>query len=216
MIANPTVRAERELSWIALRLVLARVAGDGRHDGVPFQRTSNGKPFIANAPISFSLSHSHGFALIAAAATPSLALGVDIQASVPLRMSEDRLARMVAAGDRLAGAAAWPAQTDAILRYDAALQAFVRIEAVAKATGLGLAHVLARVGVLAASKPRDGDAEVADHRFANALAELDVRDVEIPAAPSQRLHAAIAATRGALASVPHLNVMPDDMALLPT
>ncbi|MFN3868602.1 MAG: 4'-phosphopantetheinyl transferase family protein [Hyphomicrobiaceae bacterium] len=214
-IASPIVRAEREVSWIALRLVLARVAGDGRYDGVPLQRSSTGKPFISDAPLSFSLSHSGGFALIAAAASPSFALGIDIQAHAPLRMSDDRAARLIAAGERLANAAAELRRDAAEGRDVAALRAFVRIEAVAKATGLGLAHVLARLGVLAASAASDGAAGSADGRFADALAELDIRDIAMPAGLPVPCHAAVAATRGALPSHLQLRHLPDQIAMLP-
>ena len=206
--ANAQVRAERELSWIALRLVIARAAGDDRFDGVAFERSPNGKPFLAEAPVAFSLSHSGGFALVAATATPASALGVDIQAHAALRMSAERVARMIAAGARLGGSTEPSGQI--AVSDDLALTAFVRIEAVAKATGFGLAHVLARLGVLAASADHGAESDAADRRFAAALADLDVRDLEIGEVSSVRFHGAIAAMRGVLPSRLPLRLMPDD------
>lgn len=227
-LTHPRVRSQRELSWIALRLAIARAAGDGRYDGVAFQRSANGKPFLADRGVTFSLSHSGGFALVAATANPVRAFGVDLQESVPLRMSTERRARIVQAGALIAGRVRERGNDDAgndvagndAAGKDEAIRAFVRIEAVAKATGLGLAHVLARLGVIAASKAGDAATREADERFSEALADLDVRDIDLgrtafaATTAAMRLHAAIAATRGVLRGQPALTCLPWDAARL--
>ncbi len=206
---DPHARRERQLSSIALRLVLARLAGDTRYDGKPVQRSTNGKPSIAAAPLSFSVSHSSGWALVAAVPHGDVLLGVDIQSVAPLAMPAERRLRVLAAGDHLAaGATRRSSTTD---ETASAIQAWVRIEAVAKASGLGLAHVLARLGVIAATASGP-EAKAAAARFAELLSRLRVVDLDVEGATGSTCRAALAI--GADLAVPTSSpgLLPTDLA----
>jgi 4'-phosphopantetheinyl transferase len=128
-------RHERRLAHIALRVLLERSIGPAIRR-VPFVRSSTGKPALPNAGgIGFSLAHASRFALIAIGPEP---LGVDIEGPRPVRIPAarrlpiERAAVALAGGRPLAGG-----DDDARL-----LSAWVRLEAVAKARGEGLAPVL--------------------------------------------------------------------------
>lgn len=199
-LADTRLRRERRLSSIALRLAIARAAGDGRLDRQPFARTVLGKPYLDGSAISFNASHAGGFALLAVARAADLALGVDIETERDLRMSEDRMHRVVAAGAALGGddCTALSSQTSAHV-----LQAWVRIEATAKATGLGLARLLTHFGIIGRSDDDQGSARVAvckpaDDPLTSAIEGLALRDLDLAALAPRPVFAAIAAPRGLL------------------
>lgn len=144
--APPTARitseadaARRGVAYIALRLMIAA------HDGVersrqPFLVDSTGKPRLPAPGVEFSLAHCDGMALVAVARnTP---VGVDVVAAGPMAMSTARRdvilrsAEAVAAGRPIA-----LSDVDDRLR-----QAWARLEAVAKATDLGIGGLLERLG----------------------------------------------------------------------
>lgn len=208
-MTDPHARRERQLSNIALRLVLSRLVGDARYDGRPFERSKNGKPFIAAAPLSFSLSHSSGWALIAAVPRSDVLLGADIQFVAPLAMPAERRLRMLAAGHRLATPTA--GASSAIDETASAIQAWVRIEAVAKASGLGLAHVLARLGIIAATASGP-EAEEASARFSELLSRLRVVDIDVATATGSACRAALAISDDLAMPVSLPAILPTDLA----
>lgn len=190
-LADARGRRERHLSTIALRLALARAAGDGRFDRVAFTRGELGKPYIEGAPLAFNMSHSGGVALIAVArAAGDVLLGVDVEALRDLRMPDERRRRVLAAAEKLGGALAAPAGGDGWR----VLQAWVRIEAAAKATGLGLARVLTRFGVIGRPEREDVAAPSGSPVDA-AIATIAVRDLDLSAFPVAPLFGAIAMSR---------------------
>lgn len=146
--ASPTVDAwsepqgraqagQQAQAHAALRLLLARHAGiDAAR--APFEKGSAGKPRLAIGGIHFSLAHSGTRALIAISREGEI--GIDLEAPRASRISGERREQLIAAGRTVAGGAALSAGTsDEIL-----LQAWVRLEAMAKVTGEGMGRLLTR------------------------------------------------------------------------
>jgi len=131
-------RRERRLAHVALRLLLERRAGPGLRRE-PYVTASSGKPSLTTCPLSFSLAHTKGLALVAL--SQQARLGVDIERMRTVRIPDARRgpieaeAVVLAAGAPLAGA-------DRDMRF---MNAWVRIEAVAKALGTGIGPILERV-----------------------------------------------------------------------
>ncbi len=130
---------------IALRIALERHAGAVVRCA-PYAVAPGGRPQLSNmesaehAPY-FSLSHSGGYALIAIShAGP---IGVDLETGRALSVSAERRSRIEAAAARLALDAPLASSPD-----DRFMQAWVRLEAVAKATGLGIGRILTEAGVV--------------------------------------------------------------------
>lgn len=151
--------------WIAahvvLRLVLERELGpDVRRK--TFALSSRGKPELPDSGIAFSLSHGAGRALIATG--PTGALGVDIEDSRPVRLTGDRRQAIETAGAALSRQTL-PASPDA--RF---LQAWVRLEALSKADGEGLARILTRAGAFGARRGQG----VADELLPDSVQVLDL------------------------------------------
>ena len=131
--------ARRAVAYLALRLMIAA------HDGVersrqPFLVDGTGKPRLPAPGVDFSLAHCDGLALVAVARdTP---VGVDVLAAGPMTLSTARRdvilrsAEAVAAGRPIA-----VSDVDDRLR-----QAWARLEAVAKATDLGIGGLLELLG----------------------------------------------------------------------
>jgi len=138
--ADAEVAAERLAARIAVRLLLERIAGT-RWRSQPLVRDKNGKPRLAGAPVVFSLSHVAGLALIGAAASGPI--GVDLERARDVRVRAPRRARLEEAGAVLNAAQALPDGEDA--RF---LQAWVRLEAFAKADGCGIGRLLTRLGIV--------------------------------------------------------------------
>lgn len=155
--ARPAPDRWRRTAHIALRLLLERVHGQSLR-AREFVTSAAGKSHLP-APFagSFSLSHSHGRALIAL--SPDVRVGVDLEHTRANAISEERKARILRAGEAMAPHLALPASPDA-----AFLQAWVRLEAVAKASGEGIGRLLTAEGVIGSPKgrPRPDHFEVAD------------------------------------------------------
>ena len=135
---DPTERRRRLAAYIALRIAIERIAGPHVR-GIAFVRSPGGKPRLADDEAVFSLAHSEGMALLGVARHGDI--GIDLEHKRPVRVAQFRRPRIVAAGLGLGGAT---------LRSDgdeAFLQAWSRLEAFAKATGCGVARLLAEVGV---------------------------------------------------------------------
>jgi 4'-phosphopantetheinyl transferase len=132
-------RDEWLATHIALRLLIERAAG-ARWRGVTFNRAARGKPQLDEAPLGFSISHAPGLALIGL--SPRGSIGVDIERRRPVRIADERRVRIEAAGAALSDA---PLSSEGCARF---LQAWVRLEAFAKAEGCGIGRLLTRLGIL--------------------------------------------------------------------
>ncbi len=126
------------------------------------------------APLAFSLSHAPGLALIGLA--PRGSIGVDVERTRRVRLGEARRARIEEAGGAL-NATPLPDAEEA--RF---LQAWVRLEAFAKAEGCGIGRLLTRLGILgtsAAGRAAQPSArELADALLASSPSPA-VRDLQL-------------------------------------
>lgn len=128
---------------VALRLALERCLGPSVRSR-DYVTSAGGKPALARSnaamlpAVAFSLSHTRGQALVAIG--PDGPLGVDLEMQRTVRLAALRRQQIEIAG---AGLSATPLPGDELGRF---LQAWVRLEALAKADGEGLAKVLTRAG----------------------------------------------------------------------
>jgi len=174
-VADSATRRERRAAHVALRVLLERAFGPAWRR-VPYAVSATGKPSLARAEGAFSLSHVSGLALIGLARGG--AIGVDVERLRPLRLSDERRARIERAALELGGDAALPAPPER-----RTLQAWVRIEAAAKADGAGVGPLLERLGVGRAGLRRDEPA---------AGAPLEVHDLAL----GEALFGAVALSAG--------------------
>jgi len=180
---------------IALRVVLERATGMALR-GVAFARSARGKPRLDEAPIAFNISHVPGLALIAL--TRGGTLGVDLERARAVRVREPRRARIATAGAALNRAEPFAADADA--RF---LQAWVRLEAFAKAEGDGVGRLFTRLGISGNSARTDEDFRA---RLDGVLAETPVgatRDVAL----GEGVFAAVAS--GAAQAIPKVFRLPE-------
>jgi 4'-phosphopantetheinyl transferase len=159
--------ASRQVAHAALRIVLAGHIGlaEARR---PFRAAPGGKPALVgplNRPLDFSLAHCATAALIAISRDGPV--GVDLEAPRPIRIAEARRIALIDAATSLAPGAALPdGPGDAGL-----LQAWTRLEALAKATGEGIGALLERL--------RRGATQVAEVTLASRalhVCDVTVRD----------------------------------------
>lgn len=156
------------VTHIALRIILERATGDALR-GVAFDRAAGGRPRLPRSlgltqyP-EFSLAHAGAVAMIAISHHGTI--GVDIEVPRDIRMPEERRARIIGAATRLAPRLRLPDDTDARL-----LQSWVRLEAIAKATGLGIGRILAEAGVVGGHK--------AGHENADLSYDVGVADLAL-------------------------------------
>jgi 4'-phosphopantetheinyl transferase len=136
---------------IALRLALERYAGHSIRE-VPYGIEPGGRPRLQNNPGSrdlphFSLAHAGQYALIAVSnAGP---VGADLEVTRDLKLSDARRVRIEQAASQAAPDIPLP---DApVARF---LQAWVRLEAIAKASGLGIGRILTEAGVAGGATSR--------------------------------------------------------------
>ena len=176
-------RRERRAAHIALRLLVERAFGMAWRR-VPFDLAGTGKPVLAGAPGSFNLAHVDRFALIGLSATGPI--GVDIEPTRAIKVSDERRGRIEKAAVALAGGAELPEAADG--RF---LQAWGRREACAKADGSGIGRLLTGVGVI-------GDLGVQEGRAHELASRFTVVDVSAGAG----CHAAVALAPGAIAPAP--------------
>jgi 4'-phosphopantetheinyl transferase len=138
-LSDGRLRREWLASHIALRLLIERAAGVDWRKRV-FARTQRGKPSLEGAPIDFSLSHAPGVAMIAISHNGGI--GVDVERPRRLRLDPARRERIEDAATAIAGVEL-PRSGE-----DRTLQAWVRLEALAKADGCGMGRLLTRLGVI--------------------------------------------------------------------
>lgn len=125
---------------VALRTLLASRVGVAAAQS-PFLLSAGGKPRLADETLAFSLSHSGRFALIGL--SPDGPVGVDIETRNRVNMHPDRLQAIEAAAIALAPDVPLPGHGDAT-RF---VQAWTRLEALAKATGAGVGALLVSLGI---------------------------------------------------------------------
>jgi 4'-phosphopantetheinyl transferase len=135
----PAAGDERRLAHIALRILLERVAGAGVRR-IGYEVSPSGKPSLPGSALAFNLSHAAGHALVALA-SPGPA-GVDIEAA------DRRLGPLLARRGRIEAMAVVLAGGRALTATSATLQAWVRLEAFAKADGRGIGLLLTRLGIM--------------------------------------------------------------------
>jgi len=138
--ADAALGAEWLAAQVMVRLLLERAVG-AEWRTAPFVRSAHGKPHLEGAPVAFSLSHVPGLALIGVGTRGPI--GVDVERARPVRVRAPRRNRILEAGAALNVAQALPAGEDA--RF---LQAWVRLEAFAKAQGCGIGRLLTRLGIV--------------------------------------------------------------------
>lgn len=211
-LAAPDLRRQRRLSLIALRLLIAAALGTNRFDRVPFERAHAGKPRLPGAPLSFSMSHAHGRTLIAVAAAGPVE--VDLEPARTLRMDARRKRALVHAAAALIPRASPDLAVSDHGEPDpgAVLQAWVRLEALAKAEGSGIGRLLTAAGIIGQrTRPSAADAPAEREGWADryATAGVTVRDIALPRDTSgNRWFAAVAAHRDALGgAAPGLEVL---------
>jgi 4'-phosphopantetheinyl transferase len=184
-VADAGVRRERRAAHIALRILIERLFGR-RWRGVAFTHAPSGKPFLAGCAGGFSLSHAEGRAVIALATSGTV--GVDVEMVRPVAISEGRRRAIVAAAEALECPSPLPEAPN-----ERFLQAWVRLEAAAKAEGIGIGAVLTRAGVLKREAgARAGGAPRTGERAATWGEPLEIHDLALGAG----YHAAVAVTAG--------------------
>lgn len=144
-ISNSTTAAaaaERRAAYIALRVLIERNWGPSWR-GIAYTLEGSGKPALKGLPGSFSLTHVEHYALIAL--THAGSIGVDLETDRRPTIADARRARIESAAIVLARGA--PLPEPAQRRF---LQAWVRLEAIAKADGKGIGRLLTRLGLVGA------------------------------------------------------------------
>jgi 4'-phosphopantetheinyl transferase len=190
-LREPAEQRQRLAVYVALRIALERVGGP-QVRGQPIIRPPGGKPRLEAGSPHFSVSHIGGLALIGVAEAHEV--GVDLERMRRTAMSLRRCEEILAAGAGLASRPAGDPESAAAL-----LQAWCRLEAFAKARGLGLSKVLGLLGLRQASGRQLPLATI--EGFASELARdwgLAVRDLKLPPA----LYGAIAGQAGTLPAKP--------------
>ncbi len=165
---DPQANTPRSIAHLALRLVLAREIGRAAALK-PFSKSPLGKPSLDGSAPAFSLSHSGKRALIAISRDG--AVGCDIEAPRVPRLPAGKRDMIIAAAADIAGEPV-PASPP----EHAFLQAWVRLEAVAKATGEGMGRILTRYGIFGTDEDRARLSASEDRLQAKAF---NVRDLDL-------------------------------------
>ena len=118
----------------ALRAILSRYL-DTEPSAIRIQATALGKPFVADTPVSFNLSHSD--ALAVCAVTANAQIGIDVERVRPVDDADSIVARYFAAAEAKQYAAFDRAERPAVF-----FSTWTRKEAFLKATGMGLQQPL--------------------------------------------------------------------------
>jgi 4'-phosphopantetheinyl transferase len=161
---DAAVRQKRLSAHVALRVLLERALGTGVR-GAELERPLGAKPRLpGGAGVEFSLAHGEEAALIGL--SRGAAIGVDLERVRPLRIAKARRERILWAGVALL--AAEPVEASA---EEAFMRAWVRLEALAKARGDGLARTLSALGLRTAARSDVSQvaAGVAQHLAATGL-----------------------------------------------
>ncbi|HJZ30355.1 MAG TPA: 4'-phosphopantetheinyl transferase superfamily protein [Hyphomicrobiaceae bacterium] len=183
MLALPDAR-RRLAAHVALRVIIEARLGAGLR-GREVLRRGGGKPRLEAQPdgIDFSLSYTDHLALIGLAR--GSAIGVDIERVRPVAIAPQRRRNIETAAAALLHQACAEGPADR-----AFMQAWVRLEALAKARGEGLAAVLVRLGIRHAQLP---PAAAVSGRARRHLAATGLKVEDL--APAPDCVAAVAADR---------------------
>lgn len=198
--APDAVLRSRTAARSALRLILAGHVGLALA-ARPFVVAKGGKPSIAatagGARVEHSLAHSDRAALIAISRDGPV--GVDIEEPRSVRLSDHRRAMLIEAARALSPSQPLP-EGPGEAQF---LQAWVRLEALAKATGEGLGALLGRLH----------DRAMPPHATQHADVPVRVRDIDLGGGPRW---AAVAGTSGVLGTdaKPVARWLPADRAWL--
>jgi 4'-phosphopantetheinyl transferase len=145
-IADIEARRLWRASRIATRIALER-SGGAHLRGVAFEHEPAGRPFLRGGGPQFSVSHTDGRALIAV--STGRRVGVDLErADRVLKMSSDRRRRIFEASRRLGHSQSIGTAADVDV-----LTAWVQLEAIAKALGIGIGRLLTQEGVIGRAEP---------------------------------------------------------------
>lgn len=182
---------------IALRLIIERFVGPSLRR-VPYELSQAGRPRIMKsldlkgAP-EFSLTHAGNSALIAISRTGPV--GIDLEVPRKLRMPEERRLRIERAASQLAPHLPLPAEADSRL-----LQSWVRLEALAKATGFGIGRILTQARVFGEQQTSAQSPDLSlEFRVADLAAGMDrFAAVSAPLLPEILAVRPIPSTAGAL------------------
>lgn len=172
---------------VATRIVLERWIGPEIR-GRAFALEPGGRPHLGSGAVAFSLSHSGSLALIAVARHGTI--GADIEQVRPLRMSDERRARIVSAARRLSPSCSPIAAPLSAYGEADVLQAWVRLEAIAKASGLGVGQLLTETGVIG-----DGTANLSQRLSGFAVRDIAVGSADASLAADAPTHAVSALIR---------------------
>jgi hypothetical protein len=145
----------------AFRVILRATFGETLR-ATAIDAPAHGKPTLPGLRGDFSLSHCPSGALIGLARNG--VIGVDIEAPRPVRIGAERIAKIEQTAVTLAGGVELPGSGD-----PRALQAWVRLEAVAKTEGLGMARLLTLAGALGGAGTPTGIAHLASRLTAHDL-----------------------------------------------
>lgn len=179
-IRDPETQRLRGAAYIAQRLILERQFGAALRS-VDLTRDAQGRPHLpAGYSGSLSLAHTGNYALIAASHAPRI--GVDLEIPRHVLMPIERRQIIEAAAAQLSQHAL-PEMPDA--RF---LQSWTRLEALAKADGRGIGHVLTAIG--AVGQPRGAADPTRQSAAASIAASLDLHVHDLDAGPG--LYAAVA------------------------
>jgi 4'-phosphopantetheinyl transferase len=138
-LASTADRRHRLAAYTALRIALERAGGPSLR-GRPLLRSATGKPGLPLPGPAFSVAHTAGLALIGVTSAP--AIGVDLELTRKLRMSQRRQSETLAVGEGL-----FAGEGTAARGVAGVLQAWCRLEAFGKATGKGISGVLRELGL---------------------------------------------------------------------
>jgi len=189
----------RSTARLALRLLIARHFGEASARA-PFQAGEHGKPMLAGLDGDFNVAHSGQYALIALGGVS--AIGVDLEIPRSLHLSEARRAAMADAAIRIAQGAPLPDEEDA-----RTLQAWARLEALAKADGTGIGRTLSQLGVWGRPAKATSGAG-GETGAAPSSGSLSVCDLAL----GRGLFAAVALPRGI--APPAVHLLPTEVEIL--
>lgn len=198
---TPQAAIERRAAYIALRLMIERAFGTSWR-GAPYALAGTGKPYLAGAPGDFSLTHVERFALVGICRGGPI--GVDLEPVRPRHVADERRQRIEDAARRLAGGAPLPEEREQRL-----LQAWVRLEALAKCDGRGIGRLLTGLGIIGGQGLASDEAQT---YLLEATALYAVHDLSLPDLRDGASVAACALARET--AVPEVNALPASPAAL--
>lgn len=139
-VVDQDTAVRRLAGVIGLRLLMSGLVGRDMASR-PFLRSVQGKPRLPDGDCHFNLSHSGYSALIAFSTHP---VGVDLESPRVVHFDERRRRLIEAAAVAIGDAAPLSGSND----QQRLLQAWTRLEALAKADGCGIGRVLTDIGAV--------------------------------------------------------------------